>query len=56
MIQCHLDPSDGHMGVAAISLFLRDAGRKSRDQTRFLIYLFMCNVKARMRRMLRGVE
>ena len=26
VIQCHLDPSEGHMGVAAISLFLRDAG------------------------------
>ena len=28
VIQCHLDPSEGHMGVAAISLFLRDAGQK----------------------------
>ena len=29
VIQCHLDPSEGHMGLAAISLFLRDAGQKS---------------------------
>jgi len=27
VIQCHLDPSEGHMGVAAISLFLKDAGK-----------------------------
>ena len=31
MIQCHLDPSSGHLGVAAISLFLKDSASQQEE-------------------------
>ena len=32
VIQCHLDPSSGHLGVAAISLFLKDSASQQQEQ------------------------